>query len=445
MLANIYGSNFSDDLEHYHYGSITNSDEMKVIWGNSFLHPAYGTTSLWLTGHSYFNFDHSRLIDIHVLNGLILFLILSLFLSEINFNKKSDSFFNKLVFSILLFILIKYTRLKEFGIDRPATLLFCFLIYYYYKFFITLKNKDFINNFIILFLISIIIISIKIIYLPILTISILIFFTNRKKIMNRKYQLIFIIIPVLIFLLKNIFSSGCLIFPLEFTCLKFLSWSNHLGSSEFSSMSELINKSWNSYSGNLSQFDYIKDFNWFSTSFERGKIEILEYFFTIFLVILATYLTYRNSAFKKQIINLDILRISLFFIVIFSLVIYFFKNPVLRMNHHLLISLMIFLISFLRSNNQIIKKKNYLVNFFLIFAFIFAFQKNFVRIKDNNFVNNPLMIISNKIAEPRQKEIDNFEYFIGWYGSAPIGNQDISNKKHVKFLIFDIISNKNYK
>ena len=54
------------------------------------------------------------------------------------------------------------------------------------------------------------------------------------------------------------------------------------------------------------------------------------------------------------------------------------------------------------------------------------------------------MIISNKIAEPRQKEIDNFEYFIGWYGSAPIGNQDISNKKHVKILIFDIISNKNY-
>ena len=28
--------------------------------------------------------------------------------------------------------------------------------------------------------------------------------------------------------------------------------------------------------------------------------------------------------------------------------------------------------------------------------------------------------------------------------ATPIGNQDISNKKHVKILIFDIISNKNY-
>ena len=32
VVANIYGSNFSDDLEHYHYGSITNSDELNLIW-----------------------------------------------------------------------------------------------------------------------------------------------------------------------------------------------------------------------------------------------------------------------------------------------------------------------------------------------------------------------------------------------------------------------------
>ena len=92
MLANIYGSNFSDDLEHYHYGSITNSDELNLIWGNSFLHPLYGTTSLWLTGHSYFNFDHSRLIDIHILNGLLLFLILGLFLNEILSKEKKIYF-----------------------------------------------------------------------------------------------------------------------------------------------------------------------------------------------------------------------------------------------------------------------------------------------------------------------------------------------------------------
>ena len=59
IILNIYGSKFSDDLDHYHYGSITNSDEMNLIWGSSFLHSLYGTSSIWLTGHSYFNFDYS--------------------------------------------------------------------------------------------------------------------------------------------------------------------------------------------------------------------------------------------------------------------------------------------------------------------------------------------------------------------------------------------------
>ena len=68
-----------------------------------------------------------------------------------------------------------------------------------------------------------------------------------------------------------------MIFPIEFTCLKFLSWSNHLGSIEFSFFNEVFNKSWTSYSGNLSQMDYIKNFNWFDTWFDRGKIEIFEY------------------------------------------------------------------------------------------------------------------------------------------------------------------------
>ena len=39
VLVNIYGSDFSDDLEHYHYSFITNSDEFNL--GNSFLHPIW--------------------------------------------------------------------------------------------------------------------------------------------------------------------------------------------------------------------------------------------------------------------------------------------------------------------------------------------------------------------------------------------------------------------
>ena len=83
ILSNIYASDFSEDLNHYHYGMISNSDNLNFIWGYSFFHDMYGTSPIWLTTHSYLNFDNSRLQDIHVLNGLFLFIFLGLFFSEI--------------------------------------------------------------------------------------------------------------------------------------------------------------------------------------------------------------------------------------------------------------------------------------------------------------------------------------------------------------------------
>ena len=51
-LSNIYGSGYSDDINHYHYSYIANTDVSNFIWGSSFLHPLYGTAPSWLTIHS---------------------------------------------------------------------------------------------------------------------------------------------------------------------------------------------------------------------------------------------------------------------------------------------------------------------------------------------------------------------------------------------------------
>ena len=175
MVINIYGSGFSDDLDHYHNGFIANADTFKFIWGQSFLQPWYGTSSAWLIGHSFFNFENFRLQDIHILNGLILFLVLGLLLTELDFTIKKDVFYSPILFSLVIFILLKYTRLKEFGIDKPASLIFCFLIYYYLKYFLKPNNKEILKNFILVSLISIFIFSIKITYLPVLFFPLYIF------------------------------------------------------------------------------------------------------------------------------------------------------------------------------------------------------------------------------------------------------------------------------
>ena len=69
----IYGSPFSDDLNHYHASSISNIDNSKIIIGGNFLHHHYGLSSIWLILHSYLNFNSLILQDIHVLNGIIFF------------------------------------------------------------------------------------------------------------------------------------------------------------------------------------------------------------------------------------------------------------------------------------------------------------------------------------------------------------------------------------
>lgn len=439
LIFNIYGSNFSDDINHYHYSYIANADTVNFIWGSSFLHPLYGTNPSWLVGHSYLNFDQYRLQDIHVLNGIIFFLVLGCFISELYSNNKKEIYY-PILFSITLFLLLKYTRLKEFGIDRPSTLLFCFLIFYYLKFFLKPQKKDIQQNFIIIFLLSFSIFSIKIIYLPIILFSFFILF-KKKSLIKIKLNYLIILFPIIIFIMKNLLGSGCLIFPVINPCVEYFPWSNQVGAKELSTSAEIFNKSWHSYSGTLNKENYIKNFNWFNSWFMRSRIEILELLLTIFLIIFITIFTFnlkftkKNYSISKFFKNFRFILVS---ITIFSLLIYLIKNPVIRMNHHIVISLMVLVIlSFLRIKNNEYKKR--CITGLLFIGLIFNLTKNYQRISKNDFINNPYSMISEKIIKQEKKNIDSFVYYVGWYGKAPISNSVLKNKRFKKFFVFKII------
>ena len=256
VFINIYGANFSDDIDHYHYGYISNADNINFIWGNSFLHPLYGTSPIWLTFQSYLNLNNSLLQDIHVTNGIIFFLILGLFITELK-SKQKLNFFIPIIFSILMFILLKYTRLKEFGIDRPATLLFCLMLYYYLKHFFIYEKINILPNFIVLFFISFSVVLIKITYLPILILPLFIFINYKRHLLKIDIRYILLFLPILALILKNLLGTGCLIFPVEKSCVDFFTWSNASGAKEFSFFTESFNKSWTNYDGNLSNEEYL--------------------------------------------------------------------------------------------------------------------------------------------------------------------------------------------
>ena len=103
-LANIYGSGFSDDLNHYHGGYITNTDNHNYIIGLNFLHHHYGFSSIWLILHSYLNINNLFLQDIHILNGIIFFLLIAYLFTENNEKSKhSSNYILYLISSILIF------------------------------------------------------------------------------------------------------------------------------------------------------------------------------------------------------------------------------------------------------------------------------------------------------------------------------------------------------
>ena len=450
VILSIYGSSFSDDLDHYHYGSIINADTHNLIIGMNSLHHLYGFSSIWLTLHSYLNFDYSRLQDIHILNGLILFLFLSFVSFEImnELKKKEKQIYLPILFFILIFVLIKYARLKEFGIDRSAFLIFFYIILFYVK-HITLDlnkkntNEFKINIFLILSFLCTFLFFIKIIFVFTLILPITVFLLiERKKLIFKNLSTYFLCLIYIIYFTKNFLISGCLIYPIEPLCFTQLSWYEAESIKSLKLSAEAINKSFLLYTGNLTQGEYIKNFYWVKTWFQRNTTELIEFLSMLSIIFVITILSFKkttNLNYNKKITNLS----SLLIIFIFSLSLIFLKTPSIRMSHHAFI--LFFLIIILRYFNDRVVIVNKKIFFFLILiAFNFNVSKNLLRIKSSNFINDPIYILkkSNLYKVAERKKVDNFVYYFGWIGGHPIARANLDNYNYKKWFIFDIIFKK---
>jgi len=449
IILNIYGSKFSDDLNHYHYSYILNTDNSNYFIGLINFHHAYGTSPLWLIAHSYFNFDHSRLQDIHILNGLILFLILGLFLKEIfdSLKKKDVNIYIPTIFLILIFILIKYSRLKEFGIDRPAFLLLYFLIYYYIKNFFIKKNQYNNNNIYILTILCFSIIFTKIIFIFIFILPLYFLLIDKQQSLLLNKKIILIGIIGISYLVKNFLISGCIIYPVEFLCFESVSWSSNLAVNWENQTGGLINRSWSSYKGGLSEYEYIKNFNWFKTWISRNFIELLEFFITACLALFITLLSFNfreklKPKYKENFSSYKVKEITtLLSIMLFlCLIIFFLKAPVIRMFHHIFILVSIIILISLVKKKKIKVKTNFIV-LFLALAFLFNGSKNLIRIKDNNYINDPWKQIYSEGLDrvSHKKKINDLIFYSGWMGPSPTGYSDLKGYNHKKIFFFNMI------
>ena len=226
-----------DDFTYYHfpYTYLLTQHELVIGIGN-FGHGFRTQSSLfylnslfYLPYFEYFLFNLGTFL-ITLFSSLIL--INYLFDGSLKYsNKLNKNFYKYLSLLSLIFIYVFFYRLAEHGTDRSAQILIL-VLFLELIFFLNLKRSDKIHLTTI-YLLSGLIISLKAFYFLYLIIFVPLFFhiikqTTLKKTVNfflLNRFVIFLILLLLLVLISNFFNSGCLIYPVHFTCFGSLSWS----------------------------------------------------------------------------------------------------------------------------------------------------------------------------------------------------------------------------
>ena len=208
-------------------------------------------------------------------------------------NTKNISYSNIFSLFIIIFIAYKINRYSSFGNDAVAHLSLFYLLSK-----ILSKEKP---NLVFISLIAVFGFLNKTTLIIILLIP-LYFFLKNLNIKNFK---IFLSLPsffLILWVLKNIFISGCLIYPIKETCFKNLSWTDFEEIENESISGEAWSKDWpNRIDKNISMIEYNKKLNWLkSWSMKHGKL-MFKIIFPYFLVCFIIYFLIRK---KKILMNI---------------------------------------------------------------------------------------------------------------------------------------------
>ncbi len=388
ILIPIYISQkYHEDFGYYHLPHIINFYNEKIIFGLANTNVAFIHNSLWLNILNLFYIGNINFITIPTYILYVVFVIFSL--NELlNDNKKNYSIFFLLICT--LYILLKFTRISEFGNDLPALVFAVLSIYNFFKFNETTNEQKKIFIFFCSFCFSIFAILIKFSCIPLLFLPVYLFFKNYRflcsEILKLNYFLIYFL--SLTFFFQQFIYSGCFIFPSDLTCIE-VSWFD----SEFVKLKdkiELTNKSFYVENHNYSKEDYLKNFTWVPFWFERNYSEILEHLSTIIIPIIIILLLSKKNR-EKQLYKLENFNFFSFFVVC-GFLFWFTFSPVYRFGIIYFLSL-VFLLTLKFYKNRFFSSK--IIFSIICVCLIFNFSKNILRIIENDKVFFGLKKIEN--------------------------------------------------
>ena len=353
----------------------------------------------------------------------------------------------------LIFINVFFYRLGEHGTDRSAQILVFILLYELICLLYDKNNYNFKLNKI--FLLLSIIISLKAFYvlyiillLPILFYG---FFLDRLKFIlsfiKNKFFIIFST-SFLLVIITNFFNSGCLIFPITFTCIENMPWSHSL--EHVARMNKWYEQWSKAGAGPNFRVDdpenYILSFNWFSNW-------INEYFFNkvsdfllglLFIILvsagLITFKSKKKFSKKRKIFSIYLLLILLFLE-------WLYNHPSLRYGGYVVIGLLDIIPSSILLENFINKKMVSRIKVLVLISFLVFFVRNIDRINneiekyDYRPLHHPYFIVDAnyyKIDKKLKLLVNNYHNCIT---NQNCENHDINKVKKAYGKIYFVNSN----
>jgi len=373
------------DAGLYHLPYVSMLNEHKIIFGSANLHFRFGHISILQYLSAIFNFkifsENLILIPLVLIySSTIIFFIYEIFKSKSQIIK----FFS---FCFLIYTLTSMNRYSGFGNDDPAHMFYFISIIYFLKFELLIEEKKY-DNFYKLSIFSAYCFLIKQFYIFIFIFPFLIicFEFNKRIFFNRSN--FFILFFLFLWFTKNIFVSGCLLYPVSSTCIKNLQWTDLQESKRVSLASEAWAKSWPDRKDQSLDYAKYLNTNWV-ISWKKNHMYVVLKKITPFLLIIMIVVLFNYQKKKKIFYNnnkhLNYLIICNFIFSIF----WFLKFPTYRYGAaYIVVFLAAFYCYFFYDTVRIIKYnfKSFQLTI-LIFISIAIITKNFIRIK-NNYQND---------------------------------------------------------
>ncbi len=430
-------------LYHLPYTQVLN--ENKIIVGLSNLHFRFGHISIIQYISAINNNYITGIQSITIPLGSLVVFIIFYFVDEVISFLKNTKFELNDIFSlfVLIYIAYKINRYSAFGNDAPAHLLFFYLISIYLK---SEVNYNFLKK---------TSLTATYIFLNKITLGLAFFipFTIYLK-LNKKYKIFFSFSSLLIilWLLKNILVSGCLIYPINKTCFYKFSWADKTETIKQNISAEVWSKGWPDRNDEaITENKFLKNFNWvntWSSNHLRYILKILIPYIFLLLVILFVFNFYKKNKNKYLFVKDNKKKNVVITISTLGSIIFFLKFPLYRYGYSYLVTLIIFLIgSYIHSYNLLLIKK--IFRLILIASIIVFFAKQLDRINNNyksyNIWPSIYSFIPNKESiEPKEKIVGtNYKIFVSekecMYLRAPCTNIYKLNIKHKKIIGYDLI------